>query len=224
MVYKPTFLTPAEGGLGHSTTATSGTILRGDGTNWTQTTATFPNTAGTSGNVLTSDGTNFASSAPAWILLQTQNPSSVATVTFNSTVITSTYQTYMLIFNSILSSGSTLNMTISTDNGSTYLSANYHSGCMFNAYNAATWTNQNSTALFQLITGMSATNESAGKLFLYGAGQAKQFCCEGDFSVANTYWQKGHGSNTGTTAINNIKFSLNAGTISGTISLYGLKQ
>lgn len=67
MTYKPKFLTPAEGGLGHSTTATSGTILRGDGTNWTQTTAQYPNTAGTSGNLLQSDGSNFVSTAPVML-------------------------------------------------------------------------------------------------------------------------------------------------------------
>lgn len=45
--------------------AATGKILRGNGTNFVASTATFPDTSGTSGNVLTSDGTNFVSSAPA---------------------------------------------------------------------------------------------------------------------------------------------------------------
>lgn len=66
MTYKPKFLTPAEGGLGASTTATSGKLLRGDGTNWIASTPTFPTTAGTSGKVLISDGTNIVSSTPTF--------------------------------------------------------------------------------------------------------------------------------------------------------------
>jgi hypothetical protein len=207
-----------------SASGTSRTILVSDGTNNVYSTETYA-TPGTSGNVMTSNGTNWTSATPPWTLLQTQTPSAVASITFTSSLITSTYQTYMLIFNSIVSAaGSTINLTISTDNGGSYLNSGYHSGCMFNAYNANTWTNQNSTTAFQLLTGLSSTNETAGKLFFYGAGQSKQFCLEGDFSVANTYWQKCHGSNTGTTAINNIKIAITASTFSGTVSLYGLKQ
>lgn len=44
--------------------ASSGKILRANGTNFIASTATYPDTGGTSGNVLTSDGTNWNSSAP----------------------------------------------------------------------------------------------------------------------------------------------------------------
>lgn len=44
--------------------ASSGKILRADGTNFVASTATYPNTGGTSGNVLTSDGTNWVGIAP----------------------------------------------------------------------------------------------------------------------------------------------------------------
>ncbi len=53
------------GGTGASNTPTSGTLLRGNGSAFVPTTATYPATAGTSGNVLTSNGTNFVSQAPA---------------------------------------------------------------------------------------------------------------------------------------------------------------
>jgi hypothetical protein len=57
-------LDPSLGGTGANNVATSGTLLRGNGTDFVPTTATYPNTAGTSGNVLTSDGTNWNSAAP----------------------------------------------------------------------------------------------------------------------------------------------------------------
>lgn len=44
--------------------AAAGKILRGNGTNFINSTANYPDTASTSGNVLTSDGTNWLSSAP----------------------------------------------------------------------------------------------------------------------------------------------------------------
>jgi len=81
LAYKSKFLTPAEGGLGASTTATSAKILIGDGTNWVASTPTYPTTAGTSGNVLTSNGTNWTSAtAPGGGLL-------TATVTLTSAQI-----------------------------------------------------------------------------------------------------------------------------------------
>lgn len=58
-------LDPSLGGTGANNSATSGTLLRGNGTDFVPTTATYPNTAGTSGNVLTSDGTNWTSAAAA---------------------------------------------------------------------------------------------------------------------------------------------------------------
>jgi len=64
MTYKPKFLTPAEAGLGAATTATSNTILKGNGTNWVASTETYA-APSTSGNVMTSDGTNWTSAAPA---------------------------------------------------------------------------------------------------------------------------------------------------------------
>lgn len=50
-------LTSANGGTGANNTATSGTILRGNGTNFVTSTNTFPNTA-TTGDILIATGTN----------------------------------------------------------------------------------------------------------------------------------------------------------------------
>lgn len=47
-------------------TPTSGTLLRGNGTNWIATVYTTPATAGTSGKIWISDGTNIVSSTPTY--------------------------------------------------------------------------------------------------------------------------------------------------------------
>lgn len=64
MAYKAKFLTPAEGGLGAATVATSGKILVGNGTTWIASTPTFPNASATTGKFIISDGTNWIASTP----------------------------------------------------------------------------------------------------------------------------------------------------------------
>ncbi len=66
MAYKAKFLTPAEGGLGAATVATSGKLLTGNGTNWVASTPTFPTGSATSGKFLQSDGTNWIASTPTF--------------------------------------------------------------------------------------------------------------------------------------------------------------
>lgn len=51
-----------KGGLGGSTTPTSGTLLTGTGTAWTATTATYPSTATSAGTILRATGTNWTAS------------------------------------------------------------------------------------------------------------------------------------------------------------------
>lgn len=51
---------------GKTTAGTSGTLLRSNGTNIVNTTATYPSTAGTSGTILRSDGTNIVNSTATY--------------------------------------------------------------------------------------------------------------------------------------------------------------
>ena len=54
------------GGTGANNVATSGTLLRGNGTEFVPTTATYPATAGTSGKILQSNGTNYVESTSTY--------------------------------------------------------------------------------------------------------------------------------------------------------------
>jgi len=107
MTYKPKFLTPAEGGLGASTTATSGKVLRGDGTNWIASTPTFPTTAGTTGTVLRSDGTNIVNSTAftigsTGIMTNTAQPILTAIVDTAQTNATGDGTSFDVIFDQIV--------------------------------------------------------------------------------------------------------------------------
>jgi hypothetical protein len=210
-----------------STATGTGTILRADGTNWSATTATYPNTAGTSGNVLTSDGTNWVSSASGTglVKLSTATASSSASISFDNTLITSTYKTYLVVFDSIVAaSGSTFKMLVSANNGSVYQSTGYLSGNFYFPYNGAITGNQSSTTFFQLFTGGGNPNQNSGTLWIYNLATTNSTSVNGDFWVGSTYWQKTIG-NQSTASINNIQFIFDSGNIaSGTITLFGLAQ
>jgi len=185
--------------------------------------------AGTSGNVLTSNGTIWSSSSPAlgnWVKLQTLTASTSATLTFTSTYITSTYSSYVVIMNAIVSDGTSgaFGMTVSTNNGSSYLSTGYVGSAMYLVYNTAVgaFTAVTSTSDFNILVG-SDTGENNGTLWLYNLATTKSPSILGDFWAKSLYWQKAIGYNTTTTAINNIKFAFDAGNIaSGNLTLYGI--
>lgn len=225
----PTFGTAVVGGGGTGATSFTAYSVVCAGTT---STGAFQNVSGvgTSGQVLTSNG---AGALPTWqasaasgslILLNTQTASNSANITFNSTYITSTYKTYVLVFDKIVAAtGSTFKMLVSTDNGSTYKSTGYLSGNWFLSYNSATVQNQNATTFFQLWTG-SVSSQNSGTLWMYNFGQADLPAIQGDFWIGGTYWQKtvGNNSNTG---INNIQLLFDSGNISsGIFSLYGVTQ
>lgn len=216
-----------------STASSAGKILRADGTNWAASTATYPNTAGTSGNILTSDGTNWNSQSPAGqgaslVFLQSQTASASASITFTSTYITATYNNYILmISNYVGSAGVDVEMTVSTNNGSTYVNSGYQAGLSYQAYNATSFTNDASTTYF-IIQRNSAANTVPCSCFVHLSNVTNG----NDMSIS------GHGSiyNSGaayaiisgqvtTGSVNNIKIAPFSGTITtGTFTLYGVRE
>ena len=210
------------GGTGAATFAADG-VLYGNTTSAIGATA-----VGTAGQVLTSNG---AGNAPTftdrgrWVKLSTATPSGAASVAFTS-LISSTYKTYVLVFDDILTAaGSNMGLTLSSDNGVSYVTTNYASGNWYLSYNSATVSNQNFTTLFQLVTGAENTYGTSGTVWMYGLGVSSKPKIQGDFFVAEPYWQKTAGIQTATATYNAIKLAFDAGTIaSGTITLYGLLQ
>jgi len=185
----------------------------------------------TSGYVLTSNGlssqpTFQASSAVsgALVKLQTQSSASTAGIAFNSTYITSTYNIYVVVMNKVtVSTSGNLNLEVSTNNGSSYVSTGYLSGNAYMGYTSSSFGNENSTTFYQLFTG-SSTAVSSGTVWLFNLPLSTGHSIYSDFFVGNDYWQKGYGSNL-TGSINNIQFYQSGGSnFSATATLYGLIQ
>ncbi len=238
-------LTASNGGIFYSTstagailsgTATAGQILRSGSSaapSWS--TATYPATAGTSGNFLKSDGTNFTSSSPAssgasLFLIQSQAASSSASISF--TTISTTYTSYLVIITGLQPATNTANLqlTYSTNGGSSYLSSNYISGTIYNAATGTTFSNANSTADIRLSGPISSSGFYTGYLFFTGVDSAGFSYVKGTSTWNDTTasaYVNGHtlGLNNGSTAINAIKFSMSSGNITaGTFTLYGIKE
>lgn len=216
----------AKGGTNASSMSTTDGVIYYDGTKLVTT------SAGSAGQILTSNGAGVAPTFQAvgsfpLTLLNTQTASSSASLTFTSTYITSTYSSYFIKFTLLTSSGSAqLQMTFSTDNGSSYLNSNYLAGATANTYNATSWTANSSTTLCPLSStstwlgycGYILIDIPTSAAVIY-SGKAMGWVSGSGSNFALT------GTNTGTTTVNNIKFAYSSGNItSGSISLYGVSQ
>lgn len=168
--------------------------------------------------------------AGALTMLSTVNASAAASVTFSSTYITSTYKIYVVKFYGVFSSSANDNllMTISTDNGSTYLSTGYTTNALVNSSNGTPAGGTSSTTNINLTTstGVIGTNSTGlglanGSINIYQPSNSVAFSCDWTLA-ANQTRIDANGHNSGTTAINNIKFTMATGNTSGTFVLYGL--
>lgn len=222
--------------IDHAISSTQGSILYRNATSWV---ALGP---GTSGQVLTTAG---AAANPSWssassglVLLATTNASGAASVVFNSTYITSTYRKYIVEIDSLFAANGgiaiDLYMTISVNNGSTYVAANY--------LYAGSWQDTSGTT----VHGVSSSGDSHFDLTLATAGISAvstgvsqltvKFSNPSNSKYLDVTWDgscwdnglltniNGSGINTNSaTAINAIKFvSGNGAALTGTFKLYGL--
>ncbi len=185
----------------------------------------------TSGNILKSSG---ASALPTWLnfsltKLNSQTVSGASTVNFDNTLITSTYSHYLLTYQGFIISTTNANaqLTVSTDNGSTFLATGYQSGTLENSYNSTVFGNANATINCLLAQGIGLTTaKTSGEVFL-SIPQSNKFsfvsrASYGSGTSASAV--KAYGNNSSTTTINYIRISTSAGTITGTFSLYGIKS
>lgn len=227
----PNPITVAKGGTGDAS-VTAYAVLCG-GTTSTGVVQSVSG-AGTSGQILTSNGASAlptwqAGVAGYWNLITTVTGSSSASLAFTSSNITNTYTSYAIIVRGINNSAgsATLNMDWSTNNGSGYLGSGYTSGNLNNSYNSATLANVNSTSTSPLTH--SITNTSVplnGILYLFFPASAiASFNGQIYTQDTTSVYINCYGANSGTTTINNVKFSYSTGNItSGTLSLYGISQ
>jgi hypothetical protein len=166
------------------------------------------------------------------IYLSTQTASNSASLSFTS-LITTTYPVYFIKVRNIVPATDTDNflLTFSTDNGSTYLNSAYQwsqIGVTEASFTSTQFNNSDSS--IQLTPAMSSTANRgglSGQMYLYGFAVAKvpQISLEAFNYDSNTHanYRITYGANTGTTAVNAIKFACSSGNItSGSIILYGM--
>jgi hypothetical protein len=227
----------AGGGSGITSGTAYGVVVGGT----TTTGALQVITPGTSGKVLQYNG---ASSLPTWVtapaggtnrlvLIQSQTASSSSSLTFTSG-ITSTYNDYWVLMSSInLSASNPLQIQISTNGGSSYITSGYFTGINSIASTAAsgTWSNAiNATSYLVAVYSNGSSYYLYTNLYLYNMTAGSGFVCSqgsgsaGDMSTVNkfTFPQGVYG--TASTTVNALKFVPSSGTFSGTITLFGILE
>lgn len=181
--------------------------------------------SGTAGNLLKSDGTNWTSSTPqsvgaSLILISQQVASSSASIAFT---LNSSYITYKLIFRELtMSVGSaTLQIQVSTNGGSTYISTNYQSNLFRISNGATTWANTGSAS--GLLIGFQTTSQGMiGEVLLSSVEESGQPATSGQTITANQLQLiQGQYISTALTA-NAFQIIPSSGTFTGTFTLYGV--
>jgi len=167
------------------------------------------------------------------VLLSSQTASSSASISFTNE-ITSDFTSYYVILRDIVAAtnNQAVLLTFSTDNGSTYLSSNYQYAIQYaESGNTNTHAQSTGASSITLTPPLSSTTSQAysGNVNLYGFAQGTLppmlygFGANQDNATSYLFSSVVTAMNTGTTAINAIKFAMASGNItSGTITLYGM--
>lgn len=221
-------ITVAQGGTGNA--STTAYAIQCGGTTSTGAFQTVAS-AGNAGQVLRSGG---ASAVPAWgggglVLLSSQAASSSAAISF--TGITA-YSNYLLVFYGVTpaTDAALLNMQMSNDGGSTWITTSYTSGCNHNPYNSATVTNNNSTTAWVLtgpLDSGSSSNLANGAIYILNTNVGNNCYISGTCSYYdNTSAVDAMGvvgGRGGATGANAFKVLMSSGNIAaGTFRLYGV--
>lgn len=164
-------------------------------------------------------------------LIQTQTASNSANLSF-TTGISSLYGTYLFVLTNIVpvTNNTVLQLQVSIDGGSTYVSTGYQSGNNKNAYNSATLANSNSTSFFFTSPGIDNTAVAgvSGEVFLYGISSAGYKSLTGSLVLlegGNVQMINAGGMQTTASLVNAFQWTMASGNIStGTISLFGVVQ
>lgn len=217
----------ANGGTG-ATSLTANNVLLGNGTSAVQVVA-----PGSSGNVLTSNGTTWQSTAPAgggsWIFLASANfPGNTTDIDITSGFST-TYDTYLIIFQNITAVGGNINLRI--DYGSGFVASGYY-------YSVVNLQQGNTSQSFSgggggasriLLT--TLTRATALNVYIQnrnGSATNKTIWWQGLANSSNG--SSGHyvyglgGQDNTTTAITGVRLTGDADFTTGSYFFYGLKK
>lgn len=174
--------------------------------------------------------------APAEVLLNTLTASDSVSLS-DTTSLTATYKNYKVVFQNVIpvTNGACLQLTVSTNGGSSYLTTNYISEAAgFNGTSSAADTSTSAILIGGGATNIGCPGNTAGYSGLSGhlyihnpAGGSLYTAFEGQVayysSVPANVIAMLHGFNTTTSAVNAIKFAESSDNISsGVIKIYGM--
>jgi len=205
----------------------------------------FPTADGTSGQVLQTNGSgtlSFATPAAGAVeFITSVTASNSATVNFNSTYITSTYDVYMLQISGVSPATDDVSITIdvSANNGSSFPYSWNNTGAGFssngsNVQGVGGGQNRLTGSLSASGIGQGLSSTAGEKfnctMYIYQPSAANKFQCTWNASwiaapSAAICWVGMAATNNSATAINYIRFAMDSGNISsGTFRLYGIKN
>ena len=182
----------------------------------------------------TTDGTNL-------VKLSTATISNDDAITFDNTIITDDFQTYKVIGSNIVlaSDDQRIQVTLSTDNGSSYSTSGYaqalHSGRSSDSDSTTTFRGAANKESLRITGGRfnsgAATGEKTNFEAMYHGlrnSSADKFCTYmsafADDSGTVAMQMGISGTTNVTAAVNNIKFNTSSGQLaSGTITIYGVR-
>jgi hypothetical protein len=216
----------ANGGTG-TTSLTANNVILGNGTSAVQVVA-----PGTTGNVLTSNGTTWQSSdvPRGWVFLSTLTASNSTSINFTS-LISSTYENYVVIINSMnpQTGSTTLTARVSINNGSTWISTNYRYNSFDLTGNTPGYAGGGSVTSLSIsdFAVVPTTAGLSGQVLLFdlpAAGTIAKFLSQITYATRNSFTINS-GSYQTAASINAVQFLMSSGNItSGTFSLYGIKD
>lgn len=166
--------------------------------------------------------------------ISTQTASASASLSFTSG-ISANFTTYYVKVRNLkpVTNNVQLLLTFSTNGGSSYLATNYKYAVSFVNSSASAGNTSSDSATSIIICdsiGNTSTRPLNADIVLYNLNDAT-FCAKTANhacfynNAATSMVQEGGGMNTGTSAVNAIKFAMSSGNItSGTITLYGVQD
>lgn len=222
----------AGGGTGVAS-ATAYAVLCGG----TTTTGAFQSIAsvGTSGQVLTSNGAGALPTfqgAGSLVLISSQTASNSTLIAFTSG-ISATYNNYLLLISNFLpiTAGASLELQLSTNGGSTYVTTGYVGGLIDVQISAGTTWAQAGATTFAYCNTSNATTQPAGcgAIFLQNVTGGSYFQSHGTTTINNNssgaQWIAFVSSSNSTTTTNAFKVFCSSGNISaGTFTLFGILE
>lgn len=209
---------PGDSGSATPTSAGAVTIAGGAGI-----------TTSSSGNTVTIANTNAGNGE--WVYIGSATASSSTTLTFTS-LLDGTFDHHVLVVRNLIFSATNtgLGFNVSTNNGSSYITSGYLSGCHHHRYTSAADTNASSTTNIRL-TGNAGTTRPCSLIMhmwdLFDASSYPTFSWAGTYMTdgAERHIMEGGALYNAASTVNAFRLAISAGNmVSGEAILYGINE